>query len=75
MQKRQILILKTGRIYNKPEPHNTLEGICNQVRVGYLWRGIATAFDDWRVIYCQFNLKCKNHKIKRSTAILIHLLK
>ncbi|WP_037054941.1 IS5 family transposase, partial [Rheinheimera baltica] len=53
------LMLKTGRIYDKPEHRNTFEGILYRMRVGCPWRDVPETFGDWSAIYRRFNLWSK----------------
>ena len=53
------LMLYTGRIYNKPEHRNTMEGILYRMRVGCPWRDIPDTFGSWSAIYRRFNLWSK----------------
>ena len=53
------LMLKTGRVYDKPEHRNTVEGILYRMRVGCPWRDIPEYFGDWSAIYRRFNLWSK----------------
>ena len=53
------LMLKTGRVYDKPEHRNTFEGILYRMRVGCPWRDVPEAFGDWSAIYRRFNLWSK----------------
>lgn len=52
-------MLNTGRVYNKPEHRNTLEGIVYRMRVGCPWRDLPESFGDWSAIYRRFNLWSK----------------
>lgn len=43
----------SGRIYNKPEHRNTLEGILYIMRTGIPWRDLPPYFGEWSAIYRQ----------------------
>lgn len=53
------LMLKTGRVYDKPEHRSTFEGILYRMRVGCPWRDVPEAFGDWSAIYRRFHLWSK----------------
>ncbi|WP_419569594.1 IS5 family transposase [Rheinheimera sp.] len=53
------LMLKTGRVYDKPEYRNTFEGILYRMRVGCPWRDLPEYFGDWSAIYRRFHLWSK----------------
>lgn len=57
--KLQSLMLNTGRVYNKAEHRNTLEGIVYRMRVGCPWRDLPESFGDWSAVYRRFNLWSK----------------
>jgi transposase len=50
------LMRSTGRIYNKPEHRNTLEGILYRLRTGIPWRDLPKEFGNWSAIFRRFNL-------------------
>lgn len=53
-------ILKdSGRIYNKYEHRNTLEGILYRMRTGIQWRDLPEEFGIWNTVYRRFNLWSK----------------
>lgn len=53
------LLDKTGRVYNKPEHRNTIEGILYRIRTGCPWRDLPAQFGLWNTIYRRFNLWAK----------------
>ncbi|MEI8631718.1 IS5 family transposase [Vibrio sp. PP-XX7] len=55
-----LLIMKsTGRIYDKPEHRNTVEGILYRLRTGIPWRDLPTDFGNWSTVFRRFNLWSK----------------
>lgn len=53
-------ILKdTGRVYNKYEHRNTLEGILYRMRTGIQWRDLPEKFGRWNTVFRRFNLWSK----------------
>ena len=49
------IMLKTGRVYDKPEHRMTMEGILYRMRVGCPWRDLPSDFGDWSQVYRRFN--------------------
>ncbi len=45
------LLERTGRVYNKPEHRNTVEGILYHICTGSPWRDFPAEFDLWNTIY------------------------
>ncbi|MDO9841281.1 transposase, partial [Glaesserella parasuis] len=41
----------TGRVYNKLEHRNTVEGILYRIRTGCPWRDLPAEFGRWNTIY------------------------
>lgn len=60
LQKR---LLKTGRVYNKPEHKMTFEGILYRMRTGCPWRDIPKEFGRWNTIFRRFHLWSKRNFI------------
>ena len=50
------LLKKSGRVYNKYEHRNTLEGILYRMRTGIPWRDLPKEFGDWSTVFRRFNL-------------------
>lgn len=53
------IMLRSGRIYNKPEHRMTLEGILFRMRTGCPWRDIPSNFGNWSTVFRRFNLWSK----------------
>nr|AGM38672.1 transposase, IS4 family [Glaesserella parasuis] len=53
------LLERTGRVYNKPEHRNTVEGILYRIRTGCPLRDLPAEFGLWNTIYRRFNLWSK----------------
>ena len=53
------LMLKSGRVYNKLDHRNTLEGILYRMRTGIPWRDLPPYFGDWSKVFRRFNLWSK----------------
>ncbi len=53
------LLDRTGRVYNKPEHRNTVEGILYRLRTGCPWRDLPAEFGLWNTVYRRFNLWSK----------------
>ncbi|QEH49686.1 IS5 family transposase [Aggregatibacter actinomycetemcomitans] len=53
------LLDRTGRVYNKPEHRNTVEGILYRIRTGCPWRDLPAEFGLWNTVYRCFNLWSK----------------
>ncbi|MDP0210500.1 IS5 family transposase [Glaesserella parasuis] len=53
------LLDRTGRVYNKLEHRNTVEGILYRIRTGCPWRDLPAEFGLWNTIYRRFNLWSK----------------
>lgn len=50
------LMLNSGRVYNKPEHRQTLEGVLYRMRTGCPWRDLPTEFGLWNTVFRRFNL-------------------
>lgn len=50
------IMLQTGRIYDKPEHRNTVEGILYRMRTGIPWRDLPSEFGDWNTVFRRFLL-------------------
>jgi len=53
------IMLESGRIYNKSDHRNTVEGILYRMRVGCPWRDLPDSFGRWNTIFRRFNLWSK----------------
>ncbi|OOH85067.1 IS5 family transposase [Pasteurellaceae bacterium 15-036681] len=58
------LLERTGRVYNKPEHRNTIEGILYRIRTGCPWRDLPSEFGRWNTIFRRFNLWSKKGVIQ-----------
>ena len=58
-KKLKELLLESGRIYNKLEHRNTLEGILYRMRTGIPWRDLPPHFGQWSTVFRRFNLWSK----------------
>lgn len=59
-------ILKdTGRVYNKYEHRNTLEGILYRMRTGVQWRDLPEKFGRWNTVFRRFNLWSKKGVLQK----------
>lgn len=59
-------ILKyTGRVYNKYEHRNTLEGILYRIRTGVQWRDLPEKFGRWNSVFRRFNLWSKRGVLQK----------
>ena len=56
----KVLLKESGRVYNKYEHRNTLEGILYRMRTGIQWRDLPSEFGLWNTVYRRFNLWSKN---------------
>ena len=63
-KKLKEILQSTGRIYNKLEHRNTLEGILYRMRAGTPWRDIPPKFGKWNTIFRRFNLRSKKRNFK-----------
>tara|TARA_B100000745_G_scaffold183942_1_gene120584 strand:- start:166 stop:912 length:747 start_codon:yes stop_codon:yes gene_type:complete len=55
----KLILKESGRIYNKYEHRNTLEGILYRMRTGVQWRDLPSEFGIWNTVYRRFNLWSK----------------
>lgn len=53
------ILKETGRVYNKYEHRNTLEGILYRMRTGIQWRDLPEKFGRWNTVFRRFNLWSK----------------
>ena len=53
------LMLESGRVYNKLDHRNTLEGILYRMRTGIHWRDLPPDFGDRSKVFRRFNLWSK----------------
>lgn len=49
----------SGRVYNKYEHRNTMEGILYRMRTGIQWRDLPPEFGQWNTVFRRFNLWSK----------------
>ena len=53
------IMRQSGRVYEKPEHRNTIEGILYRMRTGIPWRDLPSEFGDWNTVFRRFNLWSK----------------
>lgn len=58
-EKLKQILKSSGRVYNKYEHRNTLEGILYRMRTGIPWRDLPNEFGDWSTVFRRFNLWSK----------------
>lgn len=58
-EKLRLLLKESGRVYNKFEHRNTLEGIMYRMRTGIQWRDLPPEFGRWNTVFRRFNLWSK----------------
>jgi len=58
-EKLLLLLLQSGRVYDKPEHRMTFEGILYRMRTGCPWRDLPSDFGQWSAIFRRFNLWSK----------------
>ena len=58
-EKLKQIFKESGRVYNKYEHRNTLEGILYRMRTGIPWRDLPSEFGDWSTVFRRFNLWSK----------------
>jgi len=54
-----LLLLQSGRVYDKPEHRMTFEGILYRMRTGCPWRDLPSDFGQWSAVFRRFNLWSK----------------
>ena len=59
------ILKETGRVYNKYEHRNTLEGILYRMRTGVQWRDLPEEFGRWNTVFRRFNLWSKNGVLQK----------
>ncbi len=69
-EKLKHVLTESGRVYNKYEHRNTLEGILYRMRTGIQWRDLPPEFGLWNTIFRRFNLWSKKGVIDK----LLHCL-
>jgi len=69
-EKLKRVLTESGRVYNKYEHRNTLEGILYRMRTGIQWRDLPPEFGLWNTIFRRFNLWSKKGVIDK----LLHCL-
>ena len=65
------ILKETGRVYNKYEHRNTLEGILYRMRTGCPWRDLPEAFGLWNTVYKRFNTWSASGKLMRIFSSLV----
>lgn len=58
-EKLKEVLKDSGRIYNKYEHRNTMEGILYRMRTGIQWRDLPSEFGLWNTVFRRFNLWSK----------------
>ena len=58
-EKLKQVLKDSGRVYNKYEHRNTLEGILYRMRTGIQWRDLPPEFGLWNTVFRRFNLWSK----------------
>lgn len=58
-EKLKQIFKETGRVYNKYEHRNTVEGILYRMRTGIQWRDLPEEFGLWNTVFRRFNLWSK----------------
>lgn len=58
-EKLRELLKNSGRVYNKYEHRDTLEGILYRMRTGVEWRDLPSRFGVWNTVQRRFNLWSK----------------
>lgn len=71
--KLKLVMQKTGRIYNKFDHRNTLEGILYRMRTGLPWRDLPSEFGHWNSIFRRFNLWSQKGILNRIFKALSHI--
>ncbi|WP_143871349.1 IS5 family transposase [Catenovulum sediminis] len=71
--KLKLLMEETGRVYNKFEHRNTLEGILYRMRTGIPWRDLPSDFGDWSTVYRRFNLWSKKGILDNIFKVLAYI--
>ena len=59
------ILKETGRVYNKYEHRNTLEGILYRMRTGVQWRDLPEEFGRWNTVFRRFNLWSKKGVLQK----------
>ncbi|WP_212749937.1 IS5 family transposase [Acinetobacter pittii] len=59
------MLKETGRVYNKYEHRNTLEGILYRMRTGIQWRDLPERFGRWNSVFKRFNLWSKKGVLQK----------
>lgn len=59
------ILKETGRVYNKYEHRNTLEGILYRMRTGIQWRDLPERFGRWNSVFKRFNLWSKKGVLQK----------
>ncbi|MFH7080727.1 IS5 family transposase [Acinetobacter johnsonii] len=59
------MLKETGRVYNKYEHRNTLEGILYCMRTGIQWRDLPERFGRWNSVFKRFNLWSKKGVLQK----------
>lgn len=59
------ILKESGRVYNKYEHRNTLEGILYRMRTGIQWRDLPERFGRWNSVFRRFNLWSKKGVLQK----------
>lgn len=70
--KLNIILLESGRVYNKEEHRITIEGILYRMRVGCPWRDLPDYFGQWSAVFRRFNLWSKKGVLLRLFKVLVN---
>lgn len=71
-EKLRLLLKESGRVYNKFEHRNTLEGILYRMRTGVQWRDLPPEFGRWNTVFRRFNLWSKKGLLRLLFQALAH---
>ncbi|UAA37196.1 IS5 family transposase [Paraneptunicella aestuarii] len=69
-KKLKNVLKESGRVYNKYEHRNTLEGILYRMRTGIQWRDLPPEFGLWNTIFRRFNLWSKKGVLEKLLSTL-----
>ena len=64
-EKLKEILRSSGRVYNKYEHRNTMEGILYRMRTGIQWRDLPPEFGQWNTVFRRFNLWSKKGLLKK----------
>ncbi len=72
-QKLSLLMLESGRVYNKPAHRMTIEGILYRMRTGCPWRDLPPDFGAWSTVFRRFNLWSKKGNLTSKECAMLAL--